>query len=154
MSYERSPEWGTVNLGVDVLQGHGEQNQPGKADYDKNHPSYPKQKQQYNPGRNQELNLPPDIFPMNHNMMRTNPNSPEGKAVPMANIHERIKELLGEGVPRREAIAKAKAEAGKLDRGDIGTITPKDVYRYKFQAETPAKKISPFSEQIQGYPFI
>ena len=60
--YEQ-PNWGTVNLGIDVLQGHGEQNQPGKADYDKNHPSYPKQKQQYNPGRNQELNLPARHFP-------------------------------------------------------------------------------------------
>ena len=50
-------DWGTVNLGVDVLQGHGEQNQPGKADFIKNHPSA-NHKQQFNPGRNQELNLP------------------------------------------------------------------------------------------------
>lgn len=150
----RSREWGTVNLGVDVLQGHGEQNQPGKLDYDKNHTSYPKQKQQYNPGRNQELNLPADIFPV-HKFNRENPNAPEGKAVPIANIHERIKELIGEGkFPRKEAIAKAKAEAEKANRGDIGTITPKDVYRSKYQAETPAKKASPFSEQVQGYPFI
>lgn len=154
MSYARSPEWGTVNLGVDVLQGHGEQNQPGKADYDKNHPSYPKQKQQYNPGRNQELNLPADIFPMN-NFHRENPEHENtGKAVPVSNIHERIKEMLGEGIPRKEAIAKAKAEAQKANRGDVGTITPKDVYRSKYQAETPAKKVSPFSEQVQGYPFI
>ena len=153
MEYEKSQEWGTVNLGVDVLQGHGEQNQPGKADYDKNHPSYPRQKQQYNPGRNQELDLPADIFPM-HRFNRENPNAPEGKAVPLANIHERIKEMLGEGVPRKEAILKAKAEANKDKRGDVGTITPKDVYRSKYQAETPAKKISPFSEQVQGYPFI
>ena len=154
MSYARSPEWGTVNLGVDVLQGHGEQNQPGKADYDKNHPKYPHQKQQYNPGRNQELNLPADIFPMN-NFHRENPhNQPEGKAVPVSNIHERIKEMLGEGVPRKEAIAKAKAEAEKARRGDVGTITPKDVYRSKYQAETPAKKVSVFSEQVQGYPFL
>lgn len=153
MSYARSPEWGTVNLGVDVLQGHGEQNQPGKADYDKNHARYPRQKEQYNPGRNQELNLPADIFPV-HSYNRENPNAPEGKAVPISNIHERIKELLGEGIPRREAIARSKAEAEKADRGDIGTITPKDVYRSKYQAEQPSKKISPFSEQVQGYPFI
>ncbi|PWU05609.1 MAG: hypothetical protein C5B43_03065 [Verrucomicrobia bacterium] len=146
-------QWGEVNLGVDVLQGHGEQNQPGKADYDKNHPGA-KHKQQYNPGRNQELNLPADIFPMNH-FHRENPeNQNTGKAVPLANVHERIKEMLGQGVPRREAIAKAKAEADKAKRGDVGTITLKDVYRSKYQAETPAKKISPFSEQVQGFPYI
>jgi len=149
----RSPEWGTVNLGVDVLQGHGEQNQPGKADYDKNHPGYPREKQQYNPGRNQELNLPPDIFPMHH-FNRENPFASEGKAVPIANIHERIKELLGEGVSRKTAIAKAKAEASKSNRGDVGTITPKDVYRSKYQAVTPEKQPSVFSEQVQNYPFI
>ena len=153
MSYARSPEWGKVNLGVDVLQGHGEQSQPGIIDYHKNHPGTT-HKQQYNPGRNQELNLPADIFPMN-NFHRENPhNQPEGKAVPVSNIHERIKEMLGEGVPRKEAIAKAKAEAIKAKHGDVGTITPKDVYRSKYQAESPAKKVSVFSEQVQGYPFI
>ncbi len=148
----RSPEWGTVNLGVDVLQGHGEQSQPGKADYDRNHPGA-KEKQQYNPGRNQELNLPADIFPMNK-YQRENPNSSNGKKVPESGMHERIKELIGEGQPRREAVARAKQEAKDGGRGDVGTITPKDVYKYKYQAEEPAKKISPFSEQVQGYPFI
>ena len=73
-------------------------------------PKYPHQKQQFNPGRNQELNLPADIFPV-HKFNRENPNAPEGKAVPIASIHERIKELLGEGWPRKYAIAKAKEEA-------------------------------------------
>jgi len=150
--YEQ-PQWGTVNLGVDVLQGHGEQSQPGIRDFHKNHPNS-KGKQQYNPGRNQELNLPADIFPM-HNFHRENPeNQNTGKSVPVANIHERIKELLGEGWPRASAISKAKEEAEKANHGDVGTITPKDVYRSKYQAETPSKKVSPFTEQIQGYPFI
>lgn len=149
----RSPEWGNVNLGVDVLQGHGEQNQPGKADYDKNHPRNPHQKQQYNPGRNQELNLPPEIFRMQKGN-RENPDSPAGKFVPLAGIHERIKELLGEGIPRREAIMRAKQEAKKDNRGDVGTITTKEVMAKRYQAEEPWKKISPFSEQVQGYPFI
>ena len=148
----RSPEWGTVNLGVDVLQGHGEQSQPGHQQFLENHPGA-KGKTQYNPGRNQELNLPADIFPV-HRFNRENPNAPEGKAVPLPNIHERIKELLGEGMPRKAAIEKAKAEAQKAEHGDVGTITPKDVYRSKYQAETPAKRISPLTEQIQGYPFI
>lgn len=150
--YEQ-PGWGTVNLGVDVLQGHGEQNQPGKKDYDKNHPNYPKQKQQYNPGRNQELNLPADIFP-SHSYNRENPSAPEGKAVPIANIHERIKEMIGEGVPRKEAILRARDEASKAAHGDIGTITTKQVMQKKYQAPSPQKKISPFSEQIQEQPFI
>ena len=145
-------QWGTVNLGVDVLQGHGEQNQPGKADYDKNHPGS-KHKQQYNPARNQELNLPADIFPV-HKFNRENPNAPEGKAVPIASIHERIKEMLGEGIPRKEAIAKAKQEAENSKHGDVGTISKKQVYQSKYQAETPSKKFSPFTENVRGYPFI
>lgn len=146
------PEWGTVNLGVDVLQGHGEQNQPGKSDYDRNHPGA-KGKQMYNPGRNQELNLPPEMFRMQKGS-RENPYAPSGKFVPFAGIHERIKELLGEGWPRKEAIAKAKQEAEHSSKGDVGTVTQKEVYRHKYQAEQPWKKISPFSEQVQGYPFI
>ena len=50
-----------------------------------------------------------------HSFNRENPNAPEGKAVPIANIHERIKEMLGEGIPRKEAIARAKAEAEKAN---------------------------------------
>ena len=146
-------QWGTVNLGVDVLQGHGEQNQPGKSDYDKNHPSYPRQKQQYNPGRNQELDLPPDIFPM-QSYDRENPHSPAGKAVALSGVHQRIKELLGEGWPRNAAINRAKAEVKGNGRGDTGTITKKEIYRHKYQAEQPWKKVSPFSTQVQGYPFI
>lgn len=145
-------EWGTVNLGVDVLQGHGEQSQPGQVDYERNHPNA-KGKQQYNPGRNQELNIPPEAFRMQKGS-RENPNAPNGKMVPFPGIHERIKELLGEGVPRREAIAKAKQEAQNSGHGDIGTISQKQVMQKKYQAEQPWKKISPFSEQVQGYPFI
>ena len=96
--------------------------------------------------------MPADIFPV-HKFNRENPNAPEGKAVPIASIHERIKELLGEGWPRKYAIAKAKEEAEGV-HGDIGTISPKQVYQSKYQAESPAKKASPFSENVQGYPFI
>lgn len=145
------PKWGDVNLGVDVLQGHGEQSQPGKADYDIQHRNA-SHKQQYNPDRNQELNLPPDMFRMQKDT-DWNPYSPNSQMTKFS-IHERIKELLGEGVPRREAIAKAKLEASNTDHGDVGTISNKEVYRSKYQAEQPSKKISPFSEQVQGYPFL
>jgi len=148
----RSPQWGTVNLGQDTLQGHGEQSQPGKADYDKNNPGA-SNKQQYNPGRNQELNLPADFLCYRPNITMI-AFAPEGKAVPIPSIHERIKELLGKGLNRKEAIKQAKKEAGEGDHGDVGTITQKEVYRSKYQAESPAKKISPFSEQVQGYPYI
>ena len=148
----RSPEWGNVNLGVDVLQGHGEQSQPGQQDYARDHPNA-KVKQQYNPGRNQELKLPADIFPM-HKNSETSPNAVGGEIKPYPGVHERIKELLGENMPRREAIIKAKQEARATQHGDVGTITQKEVYRSKYQAEQPSKKISPFSEQVQGYPFI
>jgi len=145
--------WGTVNLGIDVLQGHGEQSQPGQRDYNKLHPK-DKSKENYNPGRNQELNLPADIFPMN-NYQRENPIASTGKKVPQSGTHERIKELIGEGqYPRREAVAKAKQEAKNAGRGDTGTITTKQVMAKHYQAEQPSKKISPFSENLQGYPFI
>lgn len=144
-------EWGTVNLGVDVLQGHGEQSQPGKQDYDRFHPQ-DKAKQQYNPGRNQELKLPPDIFRMQKDS-DFNPYSPTGK-MNTKGVHERIKELLGEGVNRREAVMKAKQEAQDNRHGDVGTITPKDVYRSKYQAEQPSKQISPFTTQEQEQPFV
>ncbi len=148
--YEQ-PKWGTVNLGVDTLQGHGEQSQPGAAQFGRDHPKS-NGKQQYNPGRNQELNLLPDIFRMQKEG-DWNPYSPNSKMTKI-NVHERIKELLGEGVPRREALIKAKQEAKRGDYGDVGTISKKQVYQHKYQAEQPAKKISPFSEQVQGYPFI
>ena len=146
------PEWGTVNLGVDVLQGHGEQSQPGMWDFESEHP-HSKGKQQYNPGRNQELNLPPDAFPTQKGK-RINPNSSTGKVVPFPGIHERIKELLGEGWPKRDAVAKAYKEAHQNDMGDEGRPNTKEIMAKKYQAEQPAKKISPFSESVQGYPFI
>jgi uncharacterized protein YoaH (UPF0181 family) len=74
--------------------------------------------------------------------------------VPVTSVHERVKELLGEGVPRREAVARAKQEARQNNHGDVGTISQKEIMARKYQAEQPWKKISPFSEQVQGYPFI
>ena len=148
--YEQA-QWGTVNLGVDVLQGHGEQSQPGVRDYNKLHP-HDKNKQQYNPGRNQELKLPADIFPMHHGE-RTNPNSSTGKVMP-SSVHERIKEMIGEGMPRREAVARAHKEARDGGRGDVGTITKAQVYAKKYQAIQPEKQPSVFSTQVQNYPFM
>lgn len=144
--------WGTVNLGVDVLQGYGEQSQPGREQYERDHPGT-SHKQQHNPGRNQELNLPPDIFRMEKHSNK-NPYSPTGEMTQFSGVHERIKELLVEGTPRREAVLRAKQEAKGNDRGDVGTITQKQVMAKKYQAEQPWKKISPFSEQVQGYPFL
>lgn len=144
-------QWGTVNLGVDVLQGHGEQSQPGYEDYINSH-QHSTNKEQYNPGRNQELNLPPDIFRMQKNT-EYNPYSPDGK-INHVNVHERIKELLGEGVPRRQAVIQAKKEAKNDNKGAVGTISKKDVYRYKYQAEQPGKYVTPFHNQEQNYPFI
>lgn len=141
------PKWGNVNLGADVLQGHGEQSQPGSSDFHRNHPGS-KNKQQYNPGRNQELKLPPDIFRMRQGS-DYNPYSPSGKIPSKASIHERIKELLGEGIPRREAVLRAKRES---EKSDSGPISQKEVYRHKYQA--PSKRVTPFTEQIQESPFI
>lgn len=145
------PNWGTVNLGVDVLQGHGEQSQPGNRDYIKEHPGRAG-KQQYNPGRNQELKLPPDIFRMEKDN-NNNPYSSNGK-ISRFSVHERIKELLGQQVPKREAVIKARQEAEKQNRGDVGTISKKEIYRSKYQAEEPSKQVSPLTSQIQEYPYM
>jgi hypothetical protein len=106
-------------------------------------------KQQYNPGRNQELKLPPDIFRMQKNTEK-NPYSATGK-INRAGMHERIKELLGEGQPRREAVTRAKAEFSK---SDSAPINKKEIYRSKFQTPLPLKQVSPLTSQIQNYPYI
>ena len=144
-------QWGTVNLGVDTLQGHGEQSQPGHIQYDLEHPNA-RGKQQYNPGRNQELALNPDLFPSVKGE-RTHPTLPSGRVEPVKGVHDRIKELIADGFSRKEAVAMAKKESKGVN-GDIGTITQKEVMAKKYQAEQPWKKVSPFSEQVQGYPFI
>lgn len=117
--YEQ-PQWGTVNLGVGVLQGQNE----GARPYEGN-------KQQYNAGRNQELQLNPESFNMHQNTPRPT----------FAGVHERIKELIGEGIPRREAVIRAKAEARDAEHGGVGTINKKQV-------------IAPYKEQVQGFPYI
>lgn len=150
--YEQ-PKWGTVNLGVDTLQGHGEQSQPGYRDFIDNH-QHASNKQQYNPGRNQELNLPPDIFRMQKET-DWNPYSPDSKMRTQSqfSVHERIKELLGEGWPRRAAVAKAKQE-GKQAGVNDGNLSKKEIYRYKYQAEQPGKYVTPFHVQEQEQPFM
>lgn len=143
------PYWGNVNLGVDVLQGHGEQSQNGARDYIRSHPSA-EHKIQYNPGRNQELNLPPDIFRMQKNSA-FNPYSQTGR-INRKGMHERIKELIGEGQSPREARVRAKQEY--KTSGNDNKITPKDVYRSKYQSPTLSKQISPLTTQVQEYPFL
>ena len=145
------PQWGTVNLGVDVLQGHGEQSAAGMHDYMREHANA-RGKEQFNPGRNQELKLPPDIFRMQKNT-EYNPYSPTGK-INTAGMHERIKELLGEGKSRRESIAMARQELAKGYNGDAGTISKKDIYRAKYQAPSPRKQISPMTANVQEQPYM
>lgn len=144
------PKWGTVNLGVDVLQGHGEQSQPGKMDYEKLHPNAAN-KQSFNPGRNQELNLPGDLFPMQPNQHLKHQAEPRNSPSNLS-IHERIKELLGEGWPRKFAVLKAQEEADEAGTG-VG-LTQRDIYRHKYQAPSPRKQPSVFTENVQEYPFI
>lgn len=136
----RSAEWGTVNLGVDVLQGHGEQSPKGAQQFYNEHPGM-QYKQQYNPGRNQELNINPESFPT--------------RKAETFSAHENIKKLIGVNkMPRNKAVKMALREARDNKKADAGTITPKDVYRYKYQAEQPGRQMSPFRTQEQNFPFI
>lgn len=132
-------KWGTVNLGQDTLQGHGEQSQPGFIDYQNNH-QHSTNKQQYNPGRNQELNLNPSDFSMH-------------KKTDSFSIHEKIKGLLADGHSRRDAVKIAKDMAKRMGKND-GSLTKKQVYAQKYQAEQPGKYVTPFHIQEQSFPFI
>lgn len=69
-------------------------------------------------------------------------------------VHERIKQLIASDMPRREAVKLAMAESREGKQGDTGTISQKEVYRHKFQAEKPGHQISPFKTQEQEFPFI
>ena len=92
---------------------------------------------------NQELMLDPELFV-----------SQKGEK-PKIRVHDRIKELIGEkGMKPKEARKVAMDEARRGETGDQGTISPKDVYRYKYQAEQPGKQMSPFRTQEQNFPFI
>ena len=132
-------KWGTVNLGQDTLQGTGEQSQPGFIDYQNNH-QHSSNKQQYNPGRNQELNLEPSDFKMH-------------RQTDGFSIHEKIKELIAMGRTRRDAVKIAKDMAIRRGKSD-GSISKKQVYAQKYQAEQPGKYVTPFHVQEQNQPFI
>lgn len=145
MYMHKTQRFGTVNLGYDTLQGHGEQSQPGKNDYEKNHPKS-EYKQQYNPGRNQELNINPGDFSSTGSQEKQNSNVPS--------VHEKIKELIGKGKSRKRAVLEAMQHSKDNNIGAVGNIPKKNMNRKKVQAELPAKKVSVYGEKIQGYPFI
>lgn len=146
MSHEA--QWGDVVLGYDTLQGHGSQSERGARDFARSHPGA-EYKQRYNPGRNQELNLNPDLFPMKKGEKVNSSAAAQGDGV-----HEKIKKMLGDGLKRKEAIKRAHAQAKAEGDGAAGTITPRDVMNYKYQAEKPGRQMSPFRSQEQKFPFI
>jgi hypothetical protein len=141
-------EWGTVVLGYNTLEGNGSQSKEGARDFARNHPGS-EYKQRYNPGRNQELNLPPDLFPMKKGEKVNSAAAAHGDGV-----HEKIKKMIGDGIPRKEAIKRAHAQARAEQQGTVGTVTPRDVMNYKYQAERPGRQMSPFRVQEQNFPFI
>ena len=70
-------------------------------------------------------------------------------------VHERIRDLIANhNVPRREAVKIAVAEGRESKVGDSGSISKKDIYRYKYQAEQPGRQMTPFKTQEQNFPFI
>lgn len=95
--------------------------------------------------RGQELMIPPEEFVTR----KGEPSAAEMQ------VHERIKTLIGEKrMKPKEARAIAKDEARRKGKGDSGTISKKEVYRYKYQAEQPGKQMTPFRTQEQNFPFI
>lgn len=95
--------------------------------------------------RGQELMIPPEEFV-------TQKGQPSPAKV---QAHERIKQLIGEkGMKPKEARKMAMDEARRANSADSGTISPKEVYRYKYQAEQPGRQMTPFRTQEQNFPFI
>ena len=95
--------------------------------------------------RGQELMIPPEEF-----VTRKGEPSPA-----KVQAHERIKQLIGEKKMKPKAARKmAMDEARRAETGDQGTISPKEIYRYKYQAEQPGKQMTPFRTQEQNFPFI
>lgn len=95
--------------------------------------------------RGQELMIPPEEFVTQKGMP-----SPA-----KMQVHERIKQLIGEKKMKpREARQVAMDEAKRANTGDNGTISKKDIYRYKYQAEQPGRQMTPFRTQEQNFPFI
>lgn len=93
----------------------------------------------------QELDINPNEF-----VSQKNKPSPQ-----KTQVHEQIKELIAyHNIPRRQAVKIALANARESKSGDTGTITPKQIYRHKFQAEQPGRQMSPFRTQEQNFPFI
>lgn len=78
-----------------------------------------------------------------------NPYSPNGK-INRAGMHERIKELLGEGWPKRQALIQARQE---FEKTDSAPINKKDIYRSKYVGNPPFKEGSQINSQNQNYPF-
>lgn len=95
--------------------------------------------------RGQELMIPPEEF-----VTQKREPSPAQMCA-----HERIKYYIGEkGMKPKEARKLAMDEARRKEMGDQGTISQKDVYRYKYQAEQPGRQMTPFRTQEQNFPFI
>lgn len=95
--------------------------------------------------RGQELMIPPEEFV-----------TQKGQPSPaQMRVHDRIKQLIGEKKMKpKEARQVAMDEARRNEKGDQGTISQKDVYRHKYQAEQPGKEMTPFRTQEQNFPFI
>lgn len=95
--------------------------------------------------RGQELMIPPDEFVT----QKGQPSPAQMK------VHDRIKQLIGEKKMKpKEARQVAMDEARRNEKGDQGTITQKQVYRHKYQAEQPGREMTPFRTQEQNFPFI
>lgn len=67
-------------------------------------------------------------------------------------LHENIKRELAAGKPRKQAVAIAYSVARKNKHGDVGTITPQDVYRRKYAGrENQACVSCAYQEQEMPY---
>ena len=67
-------------------------------------------------------------------------------------IHENIKREIAAGKPRKQAVAIAYSVARKNKHGDLGTITPQDIYRRKYSGrENQACTLAKYQEQQMPY---
>lgn len=67
-------------------------------------------------------------------------------------IHENIKREIAAGKKPKQAAAIAYSVARKAKHGDIGTITPQDIYRRKYSGrQNQACTLAKYQEQEMPY---
>ena len=139
--------YGSVNLGMTILEG---KQRPDPSN------------QELNLGRQPTYGRGSDVEPRKQNVYMgiaepklyydKKGNMPLKQGSSKESIHENIKRELASGKKKSQAVAIAYSFARKNKHGDMGTITPQDVYRAKYKGrENQACTSCTYQEQEMPY---